>query len=160
MFNPDWMEQLSKLQQKAAELTQNQNSTEVVNDLVSNVLKQWGLPNMGDLDSNMSLWQNNNQKAAKNNSDVHITENSTQFVIRAIIPGIKEPNDFNVKLRGLSLSIHCILASENNNFHRQVQLPAEVTVQGATAVYQNEVLTITLPKLLVDCSETIPVTFL
>jgi HSP20 family molecular chaperone IbpA len=160
MFNPDWMDQLYKLQQKAAELTQNQNSTEVVNDLISNVLKQWGLPNIGDIDSNMSLWQNNQPKTGKNNSDIHITENSSHLVIRAIIPGIKEPNDFTIKLRGFSLSIHCILAPENNNFHRQVQLPAEVTVQGATATYQNEVLTITLPKLLVDCNETIPVAFL
>jgi HSP20 family protein len=160
MFNPDWMEQLYKLQQKAAELTQNQNSTEVVNDLVSNVLKQWGIPNVGDIDSAMSLWQNNRQGTPKQNSDIHISENSTQLVLRTIIPGVKEPNDFNIKLHGLSLSINCVMDRENNNFNRQVQLPAEVTVQGATATYQNEVLSIILPKLLLNCSETIPVTFL
>jgi HSP20 family molecular chaperone IbpA len=160
MFNPDWMEQLNKLQQKAAELTQNQNSTEVVSDLISNVLKQWGIPNVGDIDSAISTWQNNNQGTAKNNTDVHISENNTQIVLRLIIPGIKESNDFNIKLRGLSLCINCVLTQENNNFHRQIQLPVEVTAQGATATYQNEVLTITLPKTLLGNSETIPVTFL
>ncbi len=165
IFDQTWMTELLELQKKATELVKGKNSAEDVQNLVIEVLNQWGINNLpwdgGDLES--KTWAKGTpERKTGPNFNIDISETKNNIVIRASIPGIENKNDLFIKLRGEILVIAGKCSHFNNDggfFSRKVRLPAEVTTVGAEATYQNDNLTISLPKMTTEDGEIIPLNF-
>ncbi len=88
-----------------------------------------------------------------------VTQNDDDTVIRASLPGVA-PDDINVAIEDNVLTIKGQTSSEQEeqgenylmrerrtgSFHRALRLPDTVDSDNATPVYDNGVLTITIPK--------------
>lgn len=93
---------------------------------------------------------------------INVSERPNEFFIRADIPGAKK-EDIHVSIEGNYVTIKAEIASESQqrdekeqmirwewssgNALRSFQLPSEVNRDQAKAVYEDGVLSLTLPKL-------------
>jgi HSP20 family protein len=89
--------------------------------------------------------------------DVH--QNADEIVVTAALPGVK-PEDVDITITGQTLSIRGELKADEKverdqylyrerrfgTFNRQLQLPVRVQGDGATATFENGLLTLTIPK--------------
>lgn len=165
-FDQSWMTDLFELQKKALELTKGKNPVDEVQNLVMETLNKWGINNLpwhGDTEPAKTLWPKDTpEPSTGNNLNIDISENKTCVFVRALIPGIEDPNGLSVKLEGDLVVISgksTSFTNDGGSFNRSVRLPAEVTATGAEASYRDESLTITLPKVKVDEGEIIPLNF-
>ncbi len=99
-----------------------------------------------------------------------IYEEGNNLVVKASIPGIR-PEDIKVELRGDVLRIYGESKAEEekkernyhlrehryNRFERSVTLPSGVLPDKAEAVFENGVLTLTLPKSEESKTKAIPI---
>lgn len=162
-FDSSWMTDLHKLQKRAAELGNSDNPSGAALELAMDLLNKWGvgdLPFNSSFESLKSLWAKSDLYAGLN-SNIDITERKQDILVSLSIPGIKEADDFSVRLANQVLYLTGISrdGKEAEKFNREVRLPAPVTAQGATAAYRNNRLTITLPKIAPQEGEKIAVSF-
>lgn len=164
IFDQSWMAELLELQKKAAELVKGKNSADNIQSLVMEVLKQWGINNLpweGDSEAAMG-GKGTPERESGANFDIDISETKDNVLIRAAIPGIEDKNDLFIKLRGdiLTITGKCNHFNQDSGFFgRKVRIPAEVTSLGAEAIYRNDNLTISLPKITTEDGELIPLSF-
>lgn len=99
-----------------------------------------------------------------------IYEEGNNILVKASIPGLK-PEDIKIEVRGDVLRIYGEAKKEEEkkerNYHlrehrytrfeRSVVLPSEVLTDKAEAVFENGVLTLTLPKSEVAKAKAIPI---
>ncbi len=99
-----------------------------------------------------------------------IYEEGNHILVKASIPGLK-PEDIKVEVRGDVLRIHGEAKKEeekkDRNYHlrehrytrfeRSVVLPSEVQTDKAEAVFENGLLTLTLPKTEIAKAKAIPI---
>lgn len=99
-----------------------------------------------------------------------IYEEGNNIVVKALIPGLK-PEDIKVEVRGDVLRIFGEAKKEEEkkerNYHlrehrytrfeRSVTLPSDVLADKAEAVFENGVLTLTLPKSDITPTRAIPI---
>lgn len=163
-FDQSWMTELLELEKKATELVKGKNSADDVQGLVKEVLNKWGINNLpwgGDMES--KIWAKSTpEQQSGPNLNIDISETKNKVLIQASIPGIEDKNDLFIKLRGEILIITGKCNHLNNDggfFSRKIRLPAEVTTVGAEATYQDDNLTISLPKMATEDGEIIPLSF-
>jgi HSP20 family molecular chaperone IbpA len=166
MFDQTWLAELLDLQRKTAEFTQGKKSVDEVQDLVMTVLNKWGindLPWDGDFKSRGSFSPKGNEESkTEGYMNINISETKQHVIIKILIPGIADPNDLTVKLVNNVIYIsgkNSILGNEEGSFSRKIRLPALVTTVCAEAIYRDNHLTITLPKMLTQGDEVIPLSF-
>lgn len=99
-----------------------------------------------------------------------IYEEGNNLVVKASMPGLK-PEDIKIEVRGDMLRITGEAKKEEEkkerNYHlrehrytrfeRSVTLPSEVLTDKAEAIFENGVLTLTLPKAEVAKAKAIPI---
>jgi HSP20 family protein len=97
-------------------------------------------------------------------------ETEDELVVKASLPGVK-PEDVDVSIMGDTLSIKGELKAEEEtkepsyhrqerrygSFHRVLTLPSQVEADKAEAVFENGVLTLTMPKAEAAKPKTITV---
>ncbi|MFC1944776.1 Hsp20/alpha crystallin family protein [Chloroflexota bacterium] len=89
-----------------------------------------------------------------------VTQDGEDFVVRASVPGV-DPDDMKISIEDNVLGIRCHTVSEHagegNNgyllrerrtgsFYRALRLPDSVDTEKANPVYENGVLTVTIPR--------------
>ncbi|MFB6090208.1 MAG: Hsp20/alpha crystallin family protein [Halobellus sp.] len=98
---------------------------------------------------------------------IDLREEPEAFVAVVDLPGY-EKDDIDVAIDGLLLTIEAAREADegdesdhyvhrerrSQSVHRSIRLPAEVHADDAAAAYNNGVLTVTLPKLVVDDDES------
>jgi HSP20 family molecular chaperone IbpA len=162
IFDQTWLAELLELQKKTVELTKGKNSVDEIQDLVMSLLNKWGisdLPWNGDFKSHDLFWAKDIfESKTDQHFNIDISEKKQHIQVRALIPGIENQSAISIKLSGNTICINgkssCI-ANNEGSFDRKIQLPAEVTSAGASASYQENHLTIILPKIPAD-GEVIP----
>lgn len=166
IFDQTWMAELLDLQRKAAELKQGKNPADGVQDLVMEVLNKWGITNLPwneNLESMRNLWTKGTSEPQQGADwNIDISERKTDLLIKVLIPGIEDKRDLLVKLQGDILHIagkSSYVDNDGGVFSRKIQLPVEVTALGAGASYQDDNLTISLPKRISEIGEVIPLNF-
>lgn len=165
IFDQNLLAELLELQRKAADLTKSKTSVDEVQDLVMTLLNKWGisdLPWVGDFKSRYSFQTKGNTESTNSRHfNIDISEKKQHIQVQVLLPGIKDQSDLSIKLLGNTLYITENNSNRDDNdgpFNRKIRLPAEVTSAGATAIYRDNHLTITLPKIAAD-GEFIPLDF-
>jgi HSP20 family protein len=88
-----------------------------------------------------------------------VTQDGDDFVVRASVPGV-DPKDMKISIEDNALSIRCHTVSgheeeddkyllrerRTGSFYRALRLPDSVDTEKANPVYENGVLTVTIPK--------------
>ena len=166
MFDQNWLSELFELQKKVAGFSNNPASVDEIQDLVMNVLNKWGinhLPSDGDFRYKDWFSAKNDEKfKSERYMNIDISETKQNILVRVVIPGIEDQADLAVKLLGNTLQINGKSSSFDENegtFNRKIRLPAEDTPSGASAVYRDNQLTVTLPKAAAN-GEIIPLDFM
>jgi len=96
---------------------------------------------------------------------VNIRENTHEIFLSMFLPGIISKEDLSLKLQSDALIISGWYREdppsqgEKLPFKRTVRLPAETGIQGASASYRNQYLTVRLPKKTPGNARDIDVTF-
>ena len=88
-----------------------------------------------------------------------VIQDGEDFVVRASVPGV-DPNDIKITIEDNMLGIRCHSVSEHaaegsdyllrerrtGNFYRALRLPDSVDTEKAYPVYENGLLTVTIPR--------------
>lgn len=166
IFDQTWLAELLELQKKAAELTKGKTSADEVQDLVMTVLNTWGindLPWDGGFRFKDSFSPKGNVESKTGRyMNIDISETKQHVNVRILIPSIEDQNNLAVRLVNNALYISgksSIFDNDDGSFNRKIRLPAVVTAAGAEAAYWDNHLTISLPKMLTQGGEVIPVNF-
>jgi HSP20 family protein len=115
-------------------------------------------------------WRNAPAASTGFSPRLEVVERDDEFAVTAELPGIEE-KDINVEVHGNVLTLRGEKRSERSGegegrtwservygeFHRAIELPAEVQCDKASASFKNGVLTITLPKSDASRVRSIPV---
>ncbi|HBF37190.1 MAG TPA: hypothetical protein DDW50_07700 [Firmicutes bacterium] len=165
-FDQAWLSDLLNLQKRASELAKNNNSTSEIQDLVKTILNQYGINDLPWYENSQSsssgkAKENAESKAASQYFNIDISEKKQYVQIQILMPGIEEPNNLLIKLSGNALDISgksSLITENSGSFSREIRLPAEVTSTGVSALYKDDYLTITLPKIPPE-GEVIPFDF-
>jgi HSP20 family protein len=89
---------------------------------------------------------------------INLYETTDSYIVQALLPGVN-PDQLNITARENVLTLQgktelvapegaraVMVSAATGDFQQQIQLPADVDTERATADYQNGVLTLTLPK--------------
>ncbi len=164
-FDQSWLSDLMEIQKKVDEIVKNKNSSNEIQSLVRTVLGQWGIPDF-PWEGNSQFtggFQKNEPYEAQNDPhfNIDISEKKQSIEIKIKLPGIEDSNGIQIKLSGNTLNINATMNRIDENessFTRKIRLPSEVTPTGASAVYKNNYLSITLAKIPPE-GESIPLDF-
>jgi len=164
MFNKEWMENMQELQKMATRLSEVQAvPTELMGEKVfprelmemvkwaaQNKINLWG-PWLSPLTGSDEELEVQEESGDIYEPQINITESEKEIIVKAIIPGLKDNDDIDIKVQQgiLHLKGRCVrmegskvIMGKQVNFNRSIYLPAMVLEYGIAAGYRDGVLTV------------------
>lgn len=160
-FDPSWLSNLKEFQKKAMELARKSNSTGEVQDLVNDLMKNWGVSNFTWSNNQASNNENdfNRPPAEKMDSAAGSSNHGSEAILKIFLPGVAGKDDLTLNLLEdiLCISGKSSQMDGDGTFNRIVRLPFNAVPSEMNASYESGYLNISLIRQqercwrIVDC---------